>query len=72
MLLPEDLGAVELQGDAAVDAMALTFRVLHRSTNPKLGYEIQILQAGRRIARLRVASRCNSFLCPFSTFKFGR
>jgi hypothetical protein len=60
-----------LEGTEA-DALSLTFRVLHRSTNPRLGYEIQILQGGRRIARLRAASRCDSFFCPFSTFKFGR
>jgi hypothetical protein len=61
----------QLEGTAG-DGLSLTFQVLHRTTNPKLGYEIQILQGGRRIARLRAASRCDSFFCPFSTFKFGR
>jgi hypothetical protein len=65
---------LELQAleGTAIDGLELTFRTLHRSTNPRLGYEIQILQGGRRIARLRAASRCNAFFCPFSTFKFGR
>jgi hypothetical protein len=62
----------ELGGGDAVDGLGLTFRVLHRATNPRLGYEIQVLQARKRIARLRAASRCDSFFCPFSILRFDR
>jgi hypothetical protein len=66
------LAAELTQEGASLDGLLLTFSVLRRSTNPSLGYEIQLLQGGRRVARLRTAARCNAFLCPPSIFRFGR
>jgi hypothetical protein len=43
-----------------------------RDTTPRnapLGYEVNVLQSGRLLARLRLAGVCNSFACAMRTIK---
>jgi hypothetical protein len=54
-----DHGGFSLSGDAR----GVTPR------NATLGYEVKVLQAGRLLARLRLAGRCNSFACDMRTVK---
>jgi hypothetical protein len=37
-----------------------------------LSYELQVLQAGRLVARLAAAGKCDVFACQFRTLKLSR
>jgi hypothetical protein len=42
------------------------------TSNPRLGYELELRQGTRRLGRIRAAGRCSAFGCDFSTFRVQR
>lgn len=42
------------------------------TSNPKLGYELQIVQGRRLVGRIRAAGSCSAFGCNFTTFRVQR
>jgi hypothetical protein len=56
---------VRVERVADPDGLLVTFGIRRQTANPRLGYEIQLLQGGRRFARLRAAGSCSAFGCRF-------
>ena len=57
------------------DREALTLRVKPRGVGIRersVGYELQLVQAGRQIARVRAAGRCSDFGCVWRKLKIQR
>lgn len=42
------------------------------TSNPKLGYELELRQGKRRVGRIRAAGSCSAFGCDFSPFSVQR
>jgi hypothetical protein len=57
-----DDSAIGLQGNVSVGGIR----------NKPLSYELQVLQAGRLVARLAAAGKCDVFSCQFKTLKLTR
>ena len=61
---------IESVGDPR--GLIVTFNVRGVITNPRLGYELDVRQAGRRLFRVRGAGRCSAFGCVFSRLNLQR
>jgi hypothetical protein len=57
-----DDSAIGLEGNVSVGGIR----------NKPLSYELQVLQAGRLVARLAAAGKCDVFACQFKTLKLTR
>jgi hypothetical protein len=61
---------IESQGDPR--GLIVTPLVRAIRTNPRLGYDLELRQSGRRLARIRASGSCNIFGCVFSRVSFQR
>jgi hypothetical protein len=60
--------------ESQIDPRGLLVTPLVRAirTNPRLGYELELRQGGRRLVRIRAAGSCNAFGCVFPRVSFQR
>ncbi len=57
---------------AGVGFVNLLVGMRNRPSNPRFGYELQLVQAGRLLGRVRAAGQCTAFGCEFRPFSVRR